>query len=104
MYQILVWVCLAVDLVRSMAVTSGAWQSLVVAWGKPEIFIGTSVFPFLTVPFTGIGEFSTQLILQRTDLAVNRILHCSVFFCLVSSHKISFSRMTSNILTGEYGQ
>jgi hypothetical protein len=95
MYQILVWVCLAVDQMRSMAVTSGAWQSLIVAWGNPTNFIGTSVFPVLTVPLTGIGESFTQPILQRTDLAINRILHCSDFFCLVSPHKTSFSGMTS---------
>jgi hypothetical protein len=103
MYQILVWVCLAVDQVRSMAVTAGAWQSLVVAWGNPTNFYGTSVFPFLTVPLTGIGEFSTQPILQRADRAINRILHCSDFFCLVIPHKTSLSCITSNILIGEYG-
>ncbi|EDR02591.1 uncharacterized protein LACBIDRAFT_332175 [Laccaria bicolor S238N-H82] len=72
------------NLVRSMAVTAGAWQSLIVAWGNPTIFTGPSVFPVLTVPLTGIGESSTQPMLQRTDFAINRSLHCSVFFCLVA--------------------
>ncbi|EDR02592.1 uncharacterized protein LACBIDRAFT_332183 [Laccaria bicolor S238N-H82] len=93
MYQILVWV-------RSMAVTAGAWQSLIVAWGNPTIFTGPSVFPVFTVPLTGIGESSTQPILQRTDFAIDRILRCSDFFCLVALMQLAaaFARGVAHTL------
>lgn len=86
--KIAVWVCLAVDQVRSMAVTSGAWQSLIVAWGNPTIFIGTSVFPFITVPLTGIESCIVQIFFAwriwtlKREFKIYRII--SGIICLVA--------------------
>ena len=57
-----VWFAFVVDQVRSMAVTASAWQSLVVAWGNPSNFIGKVIFPVMTVPLTGLGEFSCSVL------------------------------------------
>ncbi|KIJ97150.1 hypothetical protein K443DRAFT_133905 [Laccaria amethystina LaAM-08-1] len=86
--KVAVWVCLAVDQVRSMTVTSGAWQSLVVAWGNPTIFIGTSAFPFLTVPITGIESCIVQIFFAwriwtlKREFKIYRII--SSIICLVA--------------------
>ncbi|KIJ92130.1 hypothetical protein K443DRAFT_135351 [Laccaria amethystina LaAM-08-1] len=86
--KVAVWVCLAVDQMRSMAVTSGAWQSLIVAWGNPTNFIGTSVFPVLTVPLTGIESCIVQIFFAwriwtlKKEFKIYRII--SSIICLVA--------------------
>ncbi|KIK03687.1 hypothetical protein K443DRAFT_676519 [Laccaria amethystina LaAM-08-1] len=91
--KVAVWVCLAVDQVRSMAVTAGAWQSLVVAWGNPTNFYGTSVFPFLTVPLTGIESCIVQIFFAwriwtlKRQSKIYRII--SSVICLVALMQLS---------------
>jgi hypothetical protein len=60
--QMSVWFAFIVDQVRSMGVTASAWQSLVAAWGNLSNFIWTVIFPVMTVPLTGLGEFSSSVL------------------------------------------
>ncbi|EDQ99753.1 uncharacterized protein LACBIDRAFT_315219 [Laccaria bicolor S238N-H82] len=77
-----------ISLVRSMAVTAGAWQSLIVAWGNPTIFTGPSVFPVLTVPLTGIEAcivqffFAWRIWTLKRGFKIYRII--SSVMCLVA--------------------
>ncbi|EDR02610.1 uncharacterized protein LACBIDRAFT_332211 [Laccaria bicolor S238N-H82] len=52
-----------------------------------------------SIGLTGIGESATQPILQRTDLAIDRILHCSDFFCLANMDPEKRVQNLSNYFT-----
>lgn len=88
-----VWFAFVVDQVRSMAVTASAWQSLVVAWGKPSDFIGTVIFPLMTVPLTGLEScvvqifFSWRIWTLRKDSKVCRLI--AVLISLVALLQLS---------------
>jgi hypothetical protein len=98
-----VWVAFVVDHVRSMAVTASAWQSLVVAWGNPSNFIGTVTFPLMTVPLTGLGEFSSS-VLQLTCRTIYRIVPgASILFLVRMLGSNSPLNLDSPSLLGGYG-
>jgi hypothetical protein len=89
-----VWFAFVVDQVRSMAVTASAWQSLVVAWGNPSNFLGKVIFPVMTVPLTGLGEFPSS-VLPLTYQTIDRIMRsANILFLVRRLEVICFSSLT----------